>query len=166
MKQYLILSLIAAALLAAGCGALRQTPEEQARTAELVDQRLDARDYRIDVNYMISLRGGGKAVSGYSIKVDGTVIESHLPYAGVARNVPYGGGKVLSFEDDIDEYADSGWRQNGERIIVFSTNNDEDIIVYTLTLFTNGQADIQVHCRNRDDISFRGTLDTREESTP
>ena len=159
------LFLIALSLFLAACGTLRQTSEERARIEQMVDQRLDARDYRIDVNYMIPLRGGGKSVSGgYSIKVDGTVIESHLPYAGVARNVPYGGGKVLSFKDDIDEYADSGWQKKGERTIVFTTNNDEDTIVYTLTLFTNGQADIQVHCRNRDDIGFRGVIDTNEES--
>ena len=158
---------IAIVLFLAACGTLRQTPEERARIEQLVEQRLDARDFRIDVNYMIPLRGSGKAVSGgYSIKVDGTVIESHLPYAGVAHSVPYGGGKVLSFKDDIDEYADSGWQKNGERTIVFSTNNEEDIIVYTLTLFTNGRTDIRVHCQNRDDISFRGTLDTSEESIP
>lgn len=161
--MFLRRSIIAIAILLTGCGALRQTPEEQQRIAQLVNQRLDEKAYRVDVNYMIPLRGGGKAVSGsYSITVDGTVIESHLPYAGVARNVPYGGGKVLSFKDDIDEYADSGWKK-GQRIISFSTNNDEDIIVYTLTVFDNGQADIQVHCRNRDDISYRGAVDTNEE---
>lgn len=156
-------TIIAIALLLAGCGTLRQTPEEQQRIARLVNHRLDDKAYRVDVNYMIPLRGGGKAVSGsYSITVDGTVIESHLPYAGVARNVPYGGGKVLTFKDDIDEYTDSGW-QKGKRVIAFSTNNDEDIIVYTITVFDNGQADVQVHCRNRDDISYRGSVDTNGE---
>ena len=150
--------------LVAGCGTFRQTPEEQQRVAEAVNRQLDARDYRIDVNYMIPLRGGGKAVTGsYSITVEDTVIDSHLPYMGVARNVPYGGGKVLSFKDEIDEYVDNGWDQKGRRIVSFSTNNDEDIIVYTLTVFDNGQTDIQVHCRNRDDISFIGTMDTSKD---
>lgn len=158
-----LLPYIVLLILLAGCGALRQIPEEKQRISEAVTRRLDAVDYRIEVSYMIPLRGGGKAVSGgYSVAVESSVVHSHLPYAGVARTIPYGGGKGLSFTDDVDEYSDSGWRK-GERVIVFSTNNDEDIIVYTLTIFDNGEADIHVHCRNRDDISFRGTLDTRGE---
>ena len=168
MKKFLIVPLIAllalAVLFLSGCGALRQTPEERQRTAELIGQRLDARDYRIDIDYMIPLRGGGRAVSGsYSVRVEGTAVDSHLPYAGVARSVPYGGGKVLTFEDDIDRYEDTGWR-DGRREVVLTTDNDEDIIVYTITVFDDGHADIHVHCQNRDDISFRGTVSTREET--
>ena len=159
-KFRLSIVLLAAILLAGGCASLRQTPEEKERIANLVDERLNDGRYRIDIDYMIPRRGSGKAVtSSYGITVDGSVIDSHLPYAGVAYSVPYGGGKVLTFKDDIDEYADSGWQKNG-RTIAFSTNNDEDIIVYTLTVYENARADLHVHCRNRDDISYRGTLNT------
>lgn len=149
-------------LLLTGCGTARLSSAEKRaeaeRVAQQVSQLLDAKAYRIEVNYMTPLRGGGKMVNGsYSITVDGTVIDSHLPYIGAAYNVPYGGGKVLTFKDDIDEYADEGWKKD-KRYVVLTTNNDEDTIVYTLTLFDNAQADIHVHCRNREDISYRGTL--------
>ena len=161
MKHKLII-LTAFSLLLCSCGAFRQTPEEKQHIAQVVSQRLDAMDFRIDIDYMMPLRGGGKAVTGgYSITVNGTTLNSHLPYLGVAQRVPYGGGKALNFEDEIDEYTDSGWYR-GKRTITLLTNNDEDIIVYTLTLFDNAQADVQVHCRNRDDISYRGNLDTAE----
>lgn len=157
--RFSLVALAFAALLTAGCAALRQTPEEQERIAQLVDQRLNDRQYRIDVDYMTPRRGSGKAVTySYSLTVDGTTVDSHLPYAGVAYSVPYGGGKVLTFKDDIDEYVDGGW-QKDRRIISFVTDNDEDVIVYTLTVYTNGRAYLDVRCRNREDISFRGNLD-------
>lgn len=151
--------ILLAVVLTAGCASLRQTPEEKERIATLVDQRLNDRQFRIDVDYMTPRRGSGQAVtSSYSLTVDGTEVNSHLPYVGVAYSVPYGGGKVLTFKDDILEYADSGW-QKDRRQIAFSTDNEEDLIVYTLTIYTNGRAYIDVRCRNREDISYRGMLD-------
>ena len=38
----------------------------------------------------------------------------------------------------------------------------EDIFVYSITVFDNGSADINVNCHNRDDISYRGNLRTRD----
>ena len=154
---------MALSLLVTGCGVLRQTPEEKQRIARVVNERLDARDFRIDINYMIPLRGAGKHVSaGYSVAVDGNIIDSHLPYFGAAYSVPYGGGKVLNFKDDIDEYSDSGWK-NGLRTVAFLTDNGEDVIVYILTVSESGQTDLRVRSQNRDDISYRGVLDTAEE---
>lgn len=158
MKR-LFFVLMTAVLLLPACSAFRRTPEEEARIAALVDQRLEARRYRIYVDYMIPHRGPGKSITDpYCITVDGEKLNSYLPYFGVAYSLPYGGGKALNFEDTIDEYIDYGW-QKGRRMIAFSTNNDEDIIVYTLTIYDGGSADINVHCRNRDDIKFRGSLD-------
>ena len=155
-----VLLLVAAAILTAGCGALKQTPEEKERIARTVDQRLNDRQFRIEIDYMNPRRGSGKAVtSSYSIRVDGTEIDSHLPYFGVAYDVPYGGGKVLTFKDEIDQYADGGWEKNCRKI-VFSTNNDEDIIVYYITVYDNGRAYVDVRPRTREDISYRGYLNT------
>ena len=158
MKKILIV-LMAAALLLPSCAALRQSPEEEARIAALVNQRLDARQYRSYVNYMTPRRGPGKSITDpYCVTVDGSKLNSYLPYFGVAYSLPYGGGKGLNFEDTIDDYIDYGW-QKGRRMIAFSTDNGEDVIVYTLTIYEGGSADVNVHCRNRDDISYRGSLD-------
>lgn len=160
---YWLGSLLAAVLLAAGCGILRQSSEEkraeEARVAALVQQQLDARRYVIDVRFVQPRRGGSRAVtSQYSVTVDGTHLKSHLPYFGVAYSVPYGGGKVLNFESEIDEYAEDTSRRD-RRVIVFTTNNEEDYLVYRLTVFNNGNADLQVSSKNREYISFRGVLD-------
>jgi len=110
MKRFHVIALLAL-LLATGCGAARQTSSDAQQDAQLVQQKLDARSFTIDVNYMIPLRGQARSVSSYSISVDGTTLNSHLPYFGEARNVPYGGGNGLSFKDNIDEYSDKAGRK-------------------------------------------------------
>lgn len=60
------------------------------------------------MDYMIPLRGGGKSVSTYYIKVSADSLDSYLPYFGQARHIPYGGGKGLNFQEKIDTYSDTG----------------------------------------------------------
>ena len=82
MKNLSIIALTAmAVLLTAGCASLRQTPEEKERIAELVNQRLDQRQFRIDIDYMSPRRGSGQAVSySYSLTAEAgrrSVIHTH-----------------------------------------------------------------------------------------
>lgn len=163
-------SLVVAVLLAAGCGILRQSSEEkraeEARVATLVKERLDARQFQVSIQFMQPRRGAMQAVtSPYSVTVDGTHLRSHLPYVGVAYSVPYGGGKGLNFESEIDEYGEDNSRAD-RRLIVFSTDNEEDYIVYRLTVFNNGSADLVVSSKNRESISYRGFLDPDAEINP
>ena len=158
------LCLAAAVLLSAGCGVLGLSSEEkkaeEARVSEQVRQDLDARRFTVAIDYMYPARGASRYVGNesYSLGVDGTRVLSHLPYVGEAYQVPYGKAKVLNFEDDIEEYAD-GMDERNRRIVAFSTDNDEDYIVYTLTVFDNGKCDILVRSKNRQYINFRGHID-------
>ena len=159
---HLILTLAAAAMLSTACGVLSSTTPEQAaedaRVEKLVKQRLADRKYQIDIDYMQPLRGAGQVVTTpYSITVNGKHLVSYLPYMGVAYSVPYGGGKGLNFESEIDEYVE---RRKGERTLIeFVTDNGEDYLLYQLTVFENGRTDVHVQSRNRESIDFRGTLD-------
>ncbi len=165
MKQHLILLALSLVLLA-GCGIGRQTAAEKSaeeqRIAGVVDQRLNDKHYRIDVNYMMPLRGGGKMLSGsYSLIVNGDEVDSNLPYFGAAQNVPYGGGQGLDFKAEIKKYSDGGWKK-GLRQISFTTDNGEDTYEFNLSISDDGFAEIRVNCRNRDAIRFHGTMDTVE----
>ena len=107
MKPVSILSTLAMVLALCACGISRQTARqrqaEKARIAQQVQASLDECKYTIDIDYMIPLRGGGKPVSSYSLKVAGDTLDSHLPYIGEARTVPYGGGKGLNFQEKISQ---------------------------------------------------------------
>ena len=163
MKRFkLFISLAAAALLLAGCAALYRTPEEQAadeaRVARLVDERLDAQKYRMNVHFMTPARGGSRPVDvTYGITVNGKNLISYLPYFGVAYNLPYGGGKGLNFESTIDEYYESAKRDR--RIVDYTTHNDEDVFIYHMEVFPNGTAYLRVRSRNREQIDFQGEID-------
>ena len=71
--------------------------------------------------------------------------------------VPYGGGKGLNFQEKIASYSDSG-SSSEKRTIKIGVKNEEDSYIYTLTVFDSGDADLFVHCVNRDDITYRGAL--------
>ena len=161
-----IIAIAAALLVITSCGTTRMTSEEKKRQETLIANavcaKLDARSYEIDVDYMSPLRGGGRSVTfGYNVKVDGDNIKSYLPYVGEARSVPYGGGSGLNFEDTIDDYQDSGLKK-GRRNITITTTTDEDTFVFNITVYDNTKADIRVHSRNRDDISYIGYLKLKD----
>ena len=158
---------MAAFLLMTACGSSSMTPQQkkaqEQKVASIVWEKLDARSFTIDVDYMNPLRGGGRSLtSPYSITVNDNTLDSHLPYMGQAQNVPYGGGKGLTFKDEIKEYKDSGL-QKDRRVITININNGEDTLVYTITVFDTGKADVHVSSRNRDDISYLGNLRIKED---
>ena len=160
MKHLPLLTLLALAVFVS-CGIARQTsPEKSAaevRTAQSIQKMLDERSFKIDVYYMIPMRGGSKSVTTYSITVDGSVMDSHLPYVGDAHNLPYGGGKGLTFNEKMASYEDKGVKKDCHTVVI-NVTNEEDTYVYTLGIFDNGEVSIHVSSRNRDAISYLGRI--------
>ena len=162
MKKW-FLPLIAAALLLPGCGILNsETREEraqrEAREAQMVNENLKAGDFRIDIDRMYPLRGGSQHVSNYSLSLKDGVLNSHLPFIGQAWRVPYGGGHALNFSAEIGSYDVVRTRDGGYEVRIF-VKTDEDQHVYTLTVFDNGRASLDVQSQNRERISFSGNMD-------
>ncbi|MBR6863431.1 MAG: DUF4251 domain-containing protein [Bacteroidales bacterium] len=162
MKKW-FLPLMAAALLLSGCGILNsETREEraarEAREAQMVNDNLKAGDFRIDIDRMYPLRGGSKHVSNYSLSLKDGVLNSHLPYIGQAWRVPYGGGHALNFSAEIGGYDVVRTRNEGYEVRIY-VKTDEDQHVYTLTVFDNGRASLDVQSQNRERISFSGIMD-------
>ena len=154
---------MAAALLLSGCGILNsETREEraarEAREAQMVNDNLKAGDFRIDIDRMYPLRGGSKHVSNYSLSLKDGVLNSHLPYIGQAWRVPYGGGHALNFSAEIGGYDVVRTRNEGYEVRIY-VKTDEDQHVYTLTVFDNGRASLDVQSQNRERISFSGIMD-------
>lgn len=157
-------SLLAFVVLAAGCGALRQNAAErkadEARLATTIQQQLGERHFAFVPEYMSPTRGAGRHIGGesYSLVVDGDQVKSHLPYQGVAYNIPYGGGKALNFEAAIGEFSELAGKSD-RRVFEFTSDNGEDVVTFRLTVFDNGNANLDVRSRNREQINFRGAID-------
>ena len=151
-----ILTVLAGAALLCSCGILAEStsPEDQVK----IQERLDARSFRLDVEFMLPRRGGQQALtSPYFVTVNDGRIISALPYVGQAWDLPYGGGKGLNFEAPIDSYAEE--RSVNKRLIVIGTDNEEDYVVYRIEVYNNGKVDMSVRSQHREEISYRGHLD-------
>lgn len=157
-------SLLLVVLVAAGCGVLTQNAAnrkaERQRVSAGVWQQLDKRQFKFVPEQILPSNGAGRNVGGegYSLIIDGDKIKSHLPYMGVATAVPYGGGKVFTFDDELKSFKEVKGKSDS-RVFEFSTDNDEDLIEYRLTVYSSGDANLDVRSRNRSQVSYRGAID-------
>ena len=159
MKKFLvsIVCMVGVALLAA-CDTTLGSAEASAERAAAVKQALADRNFKIDVNFMYPMRGSSRNLtSEYSLEVRNDSLFSHLPFMGEARNLPYGGGVGLNFDEHISSYVQQ--QQKGdEYLIEIGVKNTEDVYVYTIRVFDNGRSSIDVRSRLRDPISYSGEL--------
>lgn len=137
-----------------------QTKQEKKKQAEqAVRQLIEAKDYKINVDRAIPMRGGSKNLtSSYSLKVRNDSVYSYLPYFGVAYSLPYGGGKGLLFDESLTDYKIE-YTKKGAAKISFKSRNNEDSYTFNLTIFPDGTASIQVAPVNKQSISYSGDLD-------
>jgi len=157
--------LLSALLLLAACattstssqGKMTKAERRLARQAQ-VQQRLDERRYTIEVEMMHPTGLPSRHLnSDFSLEVIGDSIYSYLPYVGRAYEIPYGGGKALHFSGRVSYYRSAPVKDDLTRI-EFGIENEEDRYIYTLEVFDNGSADIDIICQRRDRISFSGRM--------
>jgi len=164
MRKIIVALLVT--LMFAGCMSSRYSKEEKTVLRALKEQKVKEaianRDYTIDMNYMTPRYMPAKNLNyGYYIRVSGDSIYSYLPYVGQAYRVPYGGGVALNFEGVMDGYA-AQRSPKGGTLIQISVSNDEDTYLYQLFVFDNGSSRLQVYARERDSITFDGTMEIKD----
>ena len=77
------------------------------------------------------------------------------------NNVPYGGGKGLIFNAPLTGYKKESLKK-GKTRIDFKTGNEEDKYEYSLTIYSDGSANIHIQPMNKQAISYSGELDVKE----
>ena len=165
MRKILITSVMAltAWVMLVGCATAEERAARAAEQAKAVKTALQERNYQIAVNRMYPSRGASKTVSsGYTVEVRNDSLISYLPYFGRAYDVPYGGGNGLNFSAPIRNYKESQTKSDLHHIEI-DVKNDEDTYLYTLDIFDNGSADINVRSRQREPISFSGQMEFRSK---
>lgn len=160
MKRATFITLLLGITLLQGCSALFESSEDrmarQQREFQTIRESVESGDFKIDIRQMIPLQMSPRHVTNYSVSVKGDHIVSHLPYAGRAWDVPYGGGHALNFESDIQETAVYRDDSNGSYTVRLLVKTDEDTHVYTFQIFSSGKASLLVQSKNRDSISYNG----------
>ena len=153
-----ILTLFLALVMFGSCASSEERAAQKVNFARKVKAALDQRTFKIAVNRMIPMSSGSRNVSyGYSVEVRNDSLFSNLPYFGRAYQVPYGGGKGLTFDAPISHYQESQ-KKNGSRQIDIEVKNDEDTYNYQITVYDNGGSSINVQARERDGISYSGDV--------
>lgn len=153
-----ILTLLLLMVVLGGCASSEERAAQKAEFSRKVKAALDKRAYKISINRMLPMQGASRSVSyGYSVTVKNDSLFSYLPYFGRAYDVPYGGGKGLSFDAPIGHYHEIQ-SNNGSRQIDIELKNEEDNYTYHITVFDNGSSSIDVQARKRERISYNGEI--------
>lgn len=129
------------------------------KIAQMVDDSLTNRSFKIDMNYMIPNSMPSRNLEyGYYIRVNNDSIDAYIPFFGVAYRAEYGtddGG--LSYKGPMASYQVSQVRKDLRQVnIIVKKHFDE--ILYQIDVFTNGRASIFVRSFNREGIQYNGEM--------
>ncbi len=157
MRRYYLYFLSVATLLIASCGTLTTAQREALQTA--VQDSLKLKRYTINMSMMYPQRGAAHNItSNWSLVVKRDTLVSYLPYVGVADYVPFGGGKGMNFTAPISKY-NSTTDTKGKTTVLMKVRNEEEQMEFHIEIQPEGQSFVDVIFRNRDHISYSGTLD-------
>lgn len=100
--------------------------------------------------------------SNYDLIFDSLNVKAFLPYFGRAYSVPYGGNGGVKFEltaKNIDKI----WNEKKKLFTIFTELSDsQDSYSIYLTAGLDGFADLKINFRNRQWISYYGTIEKIE----
>lgn len=137
--------------------------ERKEQKKEAVKKIIVSENYKIDVNTAHPMRGRSIPLTSlYSLTIRNDSVISYLPYYGRAYSIPYGGGEGLIFSAPLKEYT-MEMDKKGKAVIHFTARSPEDKFDYSIQVYPNGSASINVNMQNRQSISFQGELDVKEE---
>lgn len=102
--------------------------------------------------------------STYDVVFDSLNIKASLPYYGRAYSVPYGGSGGVKFELTAKNI-DRNWNEK-KKLYTISTELSDSQDTYSIILTTglNGYADLNINFRNRQWISYYGTIEKIESA--
>jgi hypothetical protein len=143
--------------------------ERQAKRQAQVKLIVDAQNYVFKANYVNPMRGIGRSLtSDYDLTVAKDTVTAFLPYFGrayVAPTNPTEGG--IKFTTTKFTYDSKPGKNGSYKITIKPTNKNmtdwRDVQTLYLTISADGYASLQVTSSNRDNISFNGTVESRDK---
>ena len=158
--------MLMAVLLMAACATL--TPEEkaarEAATKESVKTAVASQKYKIYVTSMKPMRGNERTISGFWLKVDSTMVDCMLPYAGL-DDIPHPktrgevrAGSKMEFKSEIKDYVLSIQPKDQRAIVSFKASDHGFECKFTVIIENTGGAKIHVEPEKRDFIDYEGDV--------
>lgn len=126
---------------------------------QAVKDKILSENYKISVNTAYPRRGRNvQLTSPYSLEIRNDSVLSYLPFYGRAYTIPYGGGEGLIFSAPLQEYA-MEMNKKGTAKVKFTARSPEDRFTFSVAIYSNGSASINVNMQNRESISFSGQVE-------
>ena len=123
--------------------------------AQQESKQIDVSNICIDVNYMIPLRYPSRTVNDFSLSLKGDTVISQLPYMGQAHYATYGDTDGLNFKQPItDKTIKLG--KKGRTTIKFSCKNSSSTYDFSIEVYPDGAAYINLIPSHADRISYKG----------
>ena len=128
-----------------------------------VEKSIQSGKYEIKANQANPMSGRvWHLTSDYSVRISGDSTYVYLPYFGRAYSAPYNGEGGIKIENLMDSYkVDS--KKEKEFSINFNAKGTNDTYLFSIKVWTNGNASINVTCNNRQAISYFGKLKMPDE---
>ncbi len=161
MKKLAFLMIMLVSLVACTTSRNAATHKVDAQNvaAQIADS-VNARTLKVTFNYVNPMRFPVHYLTTeYSLRIKGDSISSYLPYFGRAYRADYGSTESpLNFEGLARNMDISRYKKRGYRFVFEVTNKQQESFVYNLTIFSNGNATLNVNSNDRDPISFDGEV--------
>jgi hypothetical protein len=146
------------------CQAQKETRRSKlARTESNIQRAVDSGHYTINVDK--AFPGNGPLISltsSYTLCLSHDTVSSFLPYFGVAYSAPLSGEGGIKF-DKKKATVNVNFKEHKNYTITFKVPTPDDTYDFTLTIWLNGQVDINVNCVNRRPIRFSGAMVVPEQ---
>lgn len=154
-----VVVLMALLLTAAGCRTSYVQAQDATDTGRQVEQAVDNRELRIEVNSMTTQRyGSHRIASDFYLLLRGDTLESRLPFLGRVHTPSYNSpSQGLDFISAVRDFRRTTTKRGGVRIEM-KVKSDEDRYFYQVDISPNGKASIQVLPQERDAVSFDGEV--------
>jgi hypothetical protein len=135
--------------------------QEERQMIEIIESgkfRFEARTARSSLGTFNNLG------ANYDVVFDSLRVSAYLPYYGRAYSVPYNTGEGGVKFDLTADHINKKWDKRKKRYIIKTEVSDNwDSYSLDLTASTSGYADLQINFRNRQMISYYGTIEKLEK---
>jgi hypothetical protein len=132
--------------------------EHAAAQKAKIEKIVDSKNFKFVPQSASPTNGRLIPVSTYYLQVNGDNLVSYLPYYGRAYSPSVNNtSSPLNFKGTIENYEKIEKKKKDQ--IKFSVKNDGENLTYTLEIFDNGSASLDVQSVRRQPISFNGNIE-------
>ena len=133
-------------------------PSKKELLVTKVEYSIQSGKYEISVNRVHPMRSSVlHLTSEYNVRISGDSAYVNLPYFGRVYVASFNEDGGIKLATSIDNYKVEN-KKGKNYSIDFSAKGSNDVFRFSITVWTNGTASINVTCNNRQGIRYSGEM--------